>query len=122
VARIETIDAEVLATLQDDILRPSVVEQAITLALEELSPQRREEDRAAIERELATLRAECERLAEAIGRGGPLDALLERLKSGQERRDELERYSPSLGRSLRLRPSPPLSNDSERSSPTGAAC
>ena len=91
VARIETIDAEVLATLQDDILRPSVVEQAIALALEELSPQRRDEDHAAIERELATVRAECERLAEAIGRGGPLDALLERLRGRQERRSELER-------------------------------
>jgi site-specific DNA recombinase len=91
VARIESIDAEVLATLQDDILRPSVVEQAIALALEELSPQRRDEDRATVERELATVRAECERLAEAIGRGGPLDALLERLRSRQERRSELER-------------------------------
>jgi site-specific DNA recombinase len=91
VARIESIDAEVLATLQDDILRPSVVEQAIALALEELSPQRRDEDRATVERELATVRAECERLAVAIGRGGPLDALLERLRSRQERRSELER-------------------------------
>ena len=91
VARIETIDAQLLATLQDDILRPSVVEKAIAFALEELSPQRRDEDHAAIERELATVGAECERLAEAIGRGGPLDALLEHLRGRQERCSELER-------------------------------
>jgi hypothetical protein len=91
VARIESIDSEVLATLRDDIFRPSVVERAIGLALEELSPERRDENRAAVERELATVRAECDRLAEAIGRGGPMDALLERLRSRQERRSELER-------------------------------
>ena len=36
------------------------------------------------------MRAECERLADAIGRGGPLDALLERLRARQARRQELE--------------------------------
>ena len=32
------IDAEVLATLQDDIFRPSIIEQAVALAIEALSP------------------------------------------------------------------------------------
>jgi hypothetical protein len=61
VARMDAIDAEVLATLQDDILRPSVVEQAIALALEELSPRRQVEARGALEGELSIVRAECKR-------------------------------------------------------------
>ncbi len=84
------LDAEVLATLHDDILRPTVIEQALAIALEELSPKRQSQALATLERELTTVRAECERLAEAIGRGGPLDALLERLRGRQATRQELE--------------------------------
>ncbi len=84
------LDAEVLATLQDDILRPTVIEQVLAIALEERSPKRQSQALATLERELTTVRAECERLAEAIGRGGPLDALLERLRGRQARRQELE--------------------------------
>jgi site-specific DNA recombinase len=120
VGRMEAIDAEVLATLQDDILRPSVIEQAIAIALEELSPQRQDRAHRALDRELADVRAECDRLAEAIGRGGPLDALLERLRARQARRQELEQYSPRREWSARLRPVPGLSYGSERSSPIGA--
>jgi site-specific DNA recombinase len=92
VGRMEAIDAEVLATLQDDILRPSVVEQAIALALEELSPARQDDTREALERELVSVRAECERLADAIQRGDPIDVLLDRLRARQARRVELERH------------------------------
>jgi hypothetical protein len=72
-ACMDILDAEVLATLPDDILRPSVITQAIAIALEELSPRRQEEARDGLERELLTVRMECERVAEAIGRGGPRD-------------------------------------------------
>ena len=91
VARMEAIDGEVLATLQEDILRPSIIEHAVALALEELSPRRQEATHEKLQRELLDVRAECERLAEAIGRGGPLDPLLERLTARQARRMELER-------------------------------
>jgi DNA invertase Pin-like site-specific DNA recombinase len=40
VGRMDLIDGEILATLRDDILRPSVVERAVALVLEELSPRR----------------------------------------------------------------------------------
>ncbi len=76
IAPMEALDAEVLATLQDDILRPTVIERGLAIALEELSPRRQSQALATLERELLTVRAECERLAEAISRGGPLDALL----------------------------------------------
>jgi len=92
VGRMEAIDAEVLATIADDILRPSVVEQAIALALEELSPARQHDTREATERELVSVRAECERLADAIQRGDAIDVLLDRLRARQARRLELERH------------------------------
>ncbi len=90
VARMEAIDGEVLATLQEDILRPTIIEEAVALALEEFSPRRQEVAHGKLERELLEVRAECERLAEAIGRGGPLDALLERLTARQARRVEID--------------------------------
>lgn len=87
----ETSDAEVLATLQDDVCRPAVIEEASRLALEELAPARQDRNREHLAAELATARQECERLAEAIGRGGPLDAFLGRLSERQGRLTALER-------------------------------
>jgi Recombinase zinc beta ribbon domain len=71
-ARRDGLDEEVLATLQDGMLRPTVVEKAIRLALAELAPTRQDDCPCRLERELATERAECERLADAIARGGPI--------------------------------------------------
>jgi hypothetical protein len=88
--RAEVMDAEVLATLQDDVLRPAVVERAVRLALAELAPARQTATQHRLARELATVRAECERLADAIARGGALDVLLERLQARQARRMALE--------------------------------
>jgi hypothetical protein len=79
VARMDVVDAELLATLRDDICRPAVVEEAIRLALEELSPERQADALARREAETEAARRECERLAEAIAKGGPLDALVARL-------------------------------------------
>jgi Recombinase zinc beta ribbon domain len=46
-ARVEVLDAEVLDMLRDDILRSSVVEQAIALALDELTPKGNDRTRQA---------------------------------------------------------------------------
>jgi hypothetical protein len=88
--RTDALDAEVLTTLQDDILRPNVIERAIRLAIEDLAPARQTANRRKLATDLATVRAECERLAEAIARGGPMDVLLERLRDRQARRTLLE--------------------------------
>jgi hypothetical protein len=96
VGRMDVVDEEVLATLQDDVCRPAVIEEAIRLAIEELSPERRDDDVQELERELAAVREECERLAVAIGRGGPLDALVSRLSERQARQD-------AIGEALRAR-------------------
>ncbi len=90
VARMDVLDAEVLATLQDDVCRPAVIEEAVRLALEELSPGRQETVREGLEADLLGVRQECDRLAEAIGRGGPLDALVARLASRQAQRIVIE--------------------------------
>lgn len=90
VIRMEVLDAELLATLQDDVCRPAVIEEAIRLALDELAPTRQGRNREHLTVELATVRQECERLAEGIGRGGPLDALLGRLSERQGRATAIE--------------------------------
>jgi hypothetical protein len=80
VARTAAIDAEVLATLAEDVLRPTVIDRAIALALEELAPAGAGRARRQLEAELTKVTDECGRLAEAIGRGGRLTSLLVRLR------------------------------------------
>jgi site-specific DNA recombinase len=83
--RLDVLDAELLETLKDDILRPTVVQRALELALDELTPAA---EPAAVEArgaQIAALEAECARLAEAIARGGRLDVLLRMLEDRQNR-------------------------------------
>jgi hypothetical protein len=94
VARMDVLDNEVVATLQDDVCRPAVIEEAIRLALEELAPARQDSERHQLETELAAVRQECSRLAEAIGRGGPLEALVARLADRQGRQEAIARELP----------------------------
>jgi len=68
VARTATIDAEVIATLAEDVLRPTVINQAIALALDDLAPGGADRARRILEAELTKVTDECARLAEAIGR------------------------------------------------------
>jgi hypothetical protein len=89
VARTAAIDAEVLATLAEDVLRPTVINQAVALALDELAPAGADRARRTLEAELTKVTGECRRLAEAIGRGGRLTALLDRLTRLDARADVL---------------------------------
>jgi hypothetical protein len=75
----EAIDAEVLATLRDDSLRPSVVERAVALALEEWSPRRAGERQAAADAELRAIDTEHAALMGDITRGGDVDVLVQRV-------------------------------------------
>ena len=90
VGRIDVVDTEVLATLHDDVFRPAVVEEAIRLALKELSPAQSDRTRAKLEADRRAARLECDRLAGAIEQGGPLATLLERLQAAQGRLDAIE--------------------------------
>jgi site-specific DNA recombinase len=96
VGRMEAIDAEVLDTLKDDILRPSVIERAIAVALAELAPERDQAHKAQLAAELAAIDAECRELTTAISAGGPFDVLagrFDRLRGLQERRKALQARS-----------------------------
>jgi site-specific DNA recombinase len=90
VGRMAAIDAEVLVTLREEILKPAIVERAITLALEARAPARQDEQRETLVHARETARAEVERLADAIQRGGPIDILIARLSAAQDRRTEIE--------------------------------
>jgi site-specific DNA recombinase len=90
VGQMDAIDAEVLETLKTDILKPAIVERAIQLALEQLQPTRQDNTRDRLTRELAAVRATCERLADAIERGGPVDVLVERLRIAHGKRSAVE--------------------------------
>ena len=59
--------------MQDDVCWPAVIEEAIRLALETLSPEQTERDLSKLESEQRAARAECERLAIAIEQGGARD-------------------------------------------------
>jgi hypothetical protein len=92
------IDADVLATLGDDILRLSVVERAVALALEELQPWANAERQAGLESELAALDAEHDELMASVRRGGDVDVLARlvgRLQAVQARRHTLTTTRPS---------------------------
>jgi hypothetical protein len=71
------------------VLRPTVINQAIALALDELVPAGVDRARRTLEAELTKVTAECGKLAEAIRRGGRLTPLLERLTRLDARADAL---------------------------------
>jgi Recombinase zinc beta ribbon domain/Recombinase len=97
VARMDVIEAEVLATIDDDVCRPAVIQEAVRLALSEFVPARMDDRRQRLESERDTARQECERLADAIACGGPIAALVKRLQSAQERATRAEDQLRGLG-------------------------
>ena len=125
VGRMDLIDAEMLTTLQDDVFRAPVIERAIALALEELSPGREAERHAQREADLAAIDAEHAALMAAVRRGGDIETLallVGRLQGLQSRRATLTRPRPLAGRSRYRSWDAGWRRASARSPPTGAAC
>jgi len=92
IGRMDIIDAEVLATLQDDVFRPSVIERAVEVALETFEAANLDEQREHAEGELAAIDAEHAQLMAAVQRGGSVDTLARlvgRLQALQARREAL---------------------------------
>jgi hypothetical protein len=119
----DLIDGEVLATLRDDILRPSVVERAVALVLEELSPRRIDERQAEHASELAALDVEQAALMATITQGGDVELLVRlvsRLQALQARRVMLTRLDRGTARWASRRRPVGLRHAFGRSSPTGA--
>lgn len=65
-----------------------MIEEAIRLALADLAVP--DSSRQKLEAELAAAHQECERLTDAIARGGPLDTLVARLAARQARCEQVE--------------------------------
>jgi hypothetical protein len=123
VADMATIDAEVLATIQDDVLRPNIVERAVALAFEELAPDREEAHRARLAAESAEVSDEHAAIAAAIAHGGDVQtivALVNRLQALEARRAELTSANRLAGRSRHQRHYTGWSSGYGRSSPAGA--
>jgi hypothetical protein len=94
----DAADAAVLNAIQDDLLRPEVLDLALSEALEMLKPSAmmNTDRRAELKTELAKVEAEARSYAEAIAKQGPLDSILAALKIREERRVALRRQLDSM--------------------------
>jgi site-specific DNA recombinase len=91
-------DDAVLSLLEEDILRPAVVEQAVALALEMLcseSPVRHR--RTTLLQQLAQTERKLQQLTAAVEQGGHLPALLTALAQREEERTALKSELEALG-------------------------
>jgi len=68
-----------------------LLERAIAIALEEFAPKRRADSLDRLKAERRAVANECDRLANAIARGGPLEALVARLAERQARGEAIDR-------------------------------
>jgi site-specific DNA recombinase len=94
----EAADQAVLTALEDDLLRPEVVEGAIRRATELWAARggALEAQRVALRGELQQVEGELANLAAAIANGGQLTSLLVGLKEREERRTQLQEQLNTL--------------------------
>ena len=78
-----------------------MIERAIALALEELTPAGHNRTRDELDAEIRGLEGECRRLADAIARGGRLDVLLRTLEDRQDRLGTLQTLRSAIGEIVR---------------------
>jgi DNA invertase Pin-like site-specific DNA recombinase len=86
---IDRVDAAVLSTLADDVLKPAIVDAVISGVLEALEPHSQARTADAYRAELKRVESELARLTDAIAAGGTLTSLLAAVQARQARRDEL---------------------------------
>ena len=86
----EEINDEVLGTLSGDVLTPALVDEVMAEARRMFEASARTSHRDDLERELATLDRQLARMTDAIATGaGTITALVERLRTTDERRREV---------------------------------
>lgn len=97
-AIMEAVDRAVLKAI-GEILTPDLVNEIIVRARElyEPAPDRDDEHRQRILRELAIAESQVENLTDAIAVGGDIGALVRRLQLAEDRRQELARTRAALG-------------------------
>ena len=85
--------------LDRDVLRPDLVERALSRAIERLRPTTEgAADREAVTADLAAVEAELERLAAAVAAGGTVPALIRAVESRERRRLQLTRQLAAFDR------------------------
>jgi hypothetical protein len=83
------VEPALLSAIEGDILKPSVVERAVGLALDALEADRPEARRMGLERDLARTEAKLGRLVGAGEEGGPLSTLVAAIQTSEGERDRL---------------------------------
>src|SRR5262249_12868897 len=90
------IDRAVLEEVQE-LLTPDIVDDVLAVVRQELEPTKADDPRDRIAAELATLEGQQANLTDAIAMGGQLAALVARLQTLEDRRQELLRQQKMLG-------------------------
>ncbi|MBI4207199.1 MAG: recombinase family protein [Betaproteobacteria bacterium] len=95
---LEDAEAAVRETFERHVLREDVVMAAVQEAAERLRPSAAAQValRAELDNELAQVKTELARWTEAIAQGGNLPTLIQALKDGERRREQLERKLEGL--------------------------
>jgi site-specific DNA recombinase len=104
--RLELADTRILELVRDELLRPTVVEPAIRMAVETLMADgpRVDERRRQLQHQLASIEARIGQLTTAIEEGGPLTALLTALEAREKERSALRAEIRSLASAAPARP------------------
>ena len=92
----ETAEGAVLDTIEHALLTPEVLDKVIARAEVALAVNTSMERRSSLEREITQLYHELKRLSAAVAAGGELTSLIEAVKVGEARREELRPDLASL--------------------------
>jgi site-specific DNA recombinase len=92
VVPLKDTEAAVLATVEQDVLRPEVVNAALKEALARLQPEpgQSKTEQGRLEKALSTLDVELSRLTEALVSGGPLPSIVAAIRQREEQRGILQ--------------------------------
>jgi DNA invertase Pin-like site-specific DNA recombinase len=106
-ADVPMMDADniVVEALLDDVLDPSMIQDAVEEALQLLRGDDRNDRVEQLDAELATINKERARLVTAIATGGELGGLLDALRTRDRRREDLEAHRAALRSQRRLQAS-----------------
>jgi hypothetical protein len=118
------VESATLAAIEADVLRPSVVERAVQLALDALGADRPDDRGSALRRELTRTEAELGRLAAAVAEGGSLATLVGAMQAREAQGDP---YAMRSARSTCSSVAGPLIGRRSKPGswniwPTGAGC
>jgi hypothetical protein len=100
----DVVEPATLAAIEADILRPSVMERAVQLALDALEADRPDDRRSALKRELTRTEAELGRLAAAVAEGGLFATLVDAMRARETQADRLRNEIRALDLQLGGRP------------------